>query len=331
LVLGIRFWQRGQLRIAIAFLLSFCLILPAAWVLTLPSWPQQDAWEILARYKDVRSRHNLRLITNAQMWWGLMLSLPVYAALRRFTKASAFSLVLAAALALLSIVTLLRLGLLQWLADDFGRAFLYLLPIAAIFFVAAFTLEKSKNVSDARYFYPLGVAFTLLGLSGLASFHDPYAAWVKSVAPFTRGQIEYLFLLNASFYLVVQELCDRFGTEQLRSVGRAFRFVLPGHVMGSLLFLGISASMHANRLSEARFFEVALPVVAAIFVFGSIPKQMKNFFATGLVFFAIGVIRLANDWLRDQASWPLLLLLCGLATMLIAANYARVKLFLQRR
>src|SRR5689334_21841318 len=105
-------------------------------------------------------------------------------------------------------------------------------------------------------------------MSGLASFHDPYSAWIRWVAPFTRGQIEYLFLLNAALYLLIQELCDRFGSEQLRSVGRAFRFVLPGHVMGSLLFLGISASSHTEQLGEARIFEVLLPVVAAIFVFG---------------------------------------------------------------
>lgn len=140
--------------------------------------------------------------------------------------------------------------MLEWLADDTGKVFLNLLPAAAVFFVTGFVLERGRKESDAGYFYPLGVGFALLGMSGVAAFHDPYAEWLKETAPFTRGQVEYLFLLNAALYTVVQEVCDRFGTPLLRKVGRAFRFVLPGHVMGSLLFLGMSARHAAGRVGR---------------------------------------------------------------------------------
>jgi hypothetical protein len=46
---------------------------------------------------------------------------------------------------------------------------------------------------------------------------------------------------------------------------------------------------------EARLFEALLPLVARGFVFGSIPKQMKNFFPTGPLFPAIGVARLQQN------------------------------------
>lgn len=48
---------------------------------------------------------------------------------------------------------------------------------------------------------------------------------------------------------------------------------------------------------------------------------MKNFLATGLIFLAIGITRLEQDWLHDHASWPLALLVAGILLMLTAINY----------
>jgi len=59
--------------------------------------------------------------------------------------------------------------------------------------------------------------------------------------------------------------------------------------MTSMLLLGIEASRRWNASPmqlgiqhETRIFEFLLPIVACGFAFGSIPEQMKNFFATGL-------------------------------------------------
>jgi len=82
---------------------------------------------------------------------------------------------------------------------------------------------------------------------------------------------------------------------------------------------------------EARFFEILLPLAACLFVFGSIPKQMKNFFATGLLFLAIGIIFLQWDLFENHTLWPFSLLVLGLTLMFLASNYARIKLSLMRR
>jgi len=81
---------------------------------------------------------------------------------------------------------------------------------------------------------------------------------------------------------------------------------------------------------EERLFEILLPISAAVFVFASIPKQMKNFFVSGLLFLAIGLVRLQQDLWRDQGLWPVLLLACGLGLMMLAAQYTKVKLVLRR-
>jgi hypothetical protein len=112
-------------------------------------------------------------------------------------------------------------------------------------------------------------------------------------------------------------------------VGKSFRFVIPGHVMTSLLLLGVWAG-EAKRTGEARLFEWLLPAVACAFVFASIPRQMKNFFVSGLVFFAIGVYRLQQNVFPDRAAWPVALLATGLLLMIAATNYAPLKVGLSR-
>jgi serine/threonine protein kinase len=336
--LGIRSWNAGHYRYAIAFLLAFCLLLPVALLVTM--------WEAKLLTGFTRGREDLELFfrleafkkcTNLQIWWSLLISLPVYVWLRQFTRSSVFSLVFAVILALFSLTTLLRLGMLDWVDHDPGKTYLHLIPIALIFFAIAIVLERMGSSDDSRYFYPVAIAFTFIALTGVAADHDPYAKWLLSVAPWTRGQIEYLFIINAGIYWGLQQICERFNTSQMRMVARTFRFVIPGHVMTSILLLGLAASDLWNQSPdkiamrhEARIFEVLLPIVACAFVYGSIPKQMKNFFATGLLFLAIGVVRLQHDWLNNRASWPLSLILIGIVLMLGATQYLAFRLAFSR-
>jgi predicted Ser/Thr protein kinase len=332
--LGIRSWKRGNSRIAISYLLAFCFLLPITLAVAMRTWgiggsltQGREDLELFWRFASFKKT------TNSQLWWSLLLSLPAYCLLRRFTGAAVFSLALAVSLALLSLVTLLRMGLLEWLEQDPGKVYFHLIPIAVLFFAGGLVVERLGHPSDSRYFYPFAVVFTLIALSGVAAFHDPYAAWLKSIAPITRGQVEYLFIINAGVYLVMQYLCERVSTAQMRSVAKSLRFVVPGHVMTSLLLLGIAASAlweespdNTSLRLEARVFEVLLPVVACIFVFGSIPKQMKNFFASGLLFLAIGIVRVQQDLFKDSPLWPVGLLLLGFLLMLAAANYSAIRI-----
>jgi hypothetical protein len=135
----------------------------------------------------------------------------------------------------------------------------------------------------------------------------------------------------------MQSFSELLGSPQMRSVAKVFRFVIPGHVLTSLLLLGLNASKEfgdGKNLDwhfQARFFEVLLPLAALLFVFGSIPKQMKNFFATGLLFLAIGITRLQQELFKNNSVWPVSLLITGLLLMYIAVNYTSIKLALTRR
>ncbi len=351
--IGIRCWNQGYKRIAIAFLLAFCLLLPTTMLVAMKEWGLlagfsrgKESLEFFAKFEMFRDTpqggqahqgSSFSGTTNAQLWWALLLSLPAYYGLRRHTGASVFSLVFAAMSALLCVVTLLRMGMLEWLDLDPGKVYFRLIPFALLFFVLAAWIEQIPRPNDSRYFYPIAVLFTFLSLSGVAYFHEPFARWLAAAVPRTRGQVEYFFILNAGIYLGLQSVSERFGSPQMRTVAKSFRFVIPGHVLTSLLLLGLSASgrweeaiARVDLRREARFFEIVLPVAALAFVLGSVPKQMKNFFVTGLLFLAIGIARLQLDLFKERPIWPISLLVAGLLLMLLAANFTRVKLTLSR-
>ena len=324
--IGMRDWRRGNFRVAIGYLLAFCLVAPVAALVTLEEaglftglTQGKAALELFHRLEFAKEA------TNAQLWWSLAAGLPVCWWLRRYTRAPAFSLMFAAMSAMLCLATLLRMGAIGWLDHDPGRFYFQLLPFAALFMAAGFLFERLRRPDDSRYFYPFAVAFTWAALTGLATYDQPWADWLKAAAPWTRGQVEYLFLINAAVYFVLDRLCDRFSSAQVRMVGKSFRFVIPGHVMTSLLLLGIAAESHF----EQRVFEWLLPAAAFAFVFASIPRQMKNFFFSGLLFLAVGAYRLQQEVFREYAIWPVFLLLAGLALMLAASNYAALKVAIQ--
>ncbi len=346
--IGIRCWKQGRLRIAIAYLLAFCLLLPTLMLVAMKEWhiltqfsQGKESLELFAKFpmfQESKEGQPFSGTTNAQLWWSFLLSLPAYLWLRRFTRSSVFSLVLSVVAALLCIVTLLRMGMIEWLDTDPGRVYFRLIPFAALYFVTAALIERLHCPSDSRYFYPIAVLFTFTALSGVAGFHKPYADWLKAVFPWTRGQLEYLFIINAGFYLLLQSISEKFGSAQMRWVAKSFRFVIPGHVLTSILLLGLAATDRWNealqdfsRRHEARFFEFLLPIAACMFVFGSVPKQMKNFFATGLIFLAIGITRLQMNLFKEHISWPISLLVTGVILMMLAANYTPIKLAITRR
>jgi serine/threonine protein kinase len=335
---GLRLWKSGQFRVGIAYLLTFCLLLPIAWLVTFGAYhlftkaAANPDWELLGRISKT-----FKQTTNAQIWWAVMVSLPAYVWLRRFTKSSVFSLVFAVMVAWLWVVTLMRMGLLEWIDTDPGKFYFRLIPAALLFFAIALAVEWRRLPNDSRYFYPIAVVFTFAALSGLASDHKPYQEWLEALLPWTRGQIEYLFIINAGIYLLLEVICELFSVSQMRAVGKAFRFAIPGHVLTSLFFLGLEATDrwegHLNDLSmkrEARVFEMLLPAAALVFVYGSIRKQMKNYFVVGMIFLAIGLVRLQEDIFVQRSRWPILLLILGSLLMVSATRYSAIKMAVAR-
>ncbi|HKW35365.1 MAG TPA: serine/threonine-protein kinase [Candidatus Acidoferrum sp.] len=335
---GLALWRRNQLRNGIAHLLAVCLLVP---ITLLVAMGEYHIRAIPAANPDWELLHNIsgsfKEITNLQLWWAIALSMPVYIWLRRYTRSSVFSLVACVMGVMLCLVTLARMGLIDWLNHDHSKLYFRLIPIAIVFLICGYVMERLNLSNDSRYFYPVGVAFAFLAMSGLASDYQQFQNSLKRALPWTRGDIEYLFVVNAGIYFVFQLVFGNFALSQLRAVAKAFRFVIPGHILTSLLSLGVRASGRWNEsvedLSlkhEARTFEILLPLVACVFIYASIPKQMKNYFVTGALFLGIGIVRLQQDIFQDQARWSIALLLLGLLLMLAATRYSSIKMTFAR-
>ena len=334
---GLRLWRSGQHRLAIAFLLAFCLLVPITLATAMTEYGIASAvtharpeLELLSKLPAARQ------VRNAQLWWAFLLAIPACVGLRKFTGSAVFSLIAAIFATAWWLAHLLRLGLIDWLDKDPGRPYFFLIPAAIVALGCGIVLERLRLTDDSRYIYPFFVAFAYVALSGLAAFHEPYRAWLKSTFWWTQGQIEYLFIINGLLYVILNRIFDLPGSAQLRAVSKAFRFVIPGHLLISIFLLGLAATDRANAADwktgafEARLFEFLLPSAAAIFVFSSIPKQMKNFLASGLLFLAIGAVRLQEGFLRDGAKLPIILLVGGMAMMLAAARYTPLKMTFSR-
>jgi len=335
---GLRIWRRGQLRIGIAFLLTFCLLMPIVLLLAMIEYhiaavpsPHKE-WELLANLEEP-----FRAVTNAQLWWAILLALPACGWLRRLTHSSVFSLMIAVMGVALSLVTLLRLGWLEFAKDNPGWFYFRILPVAMLFFITAFAIERLRFSNDSRYFYPIAVVLTLLALTGLAVQHHPYREWMERNFTWTRGQLEYLFILNAAIYFVLQAIADRFPSSQMRAVAKAFRFVIPGHILTSLLLLWFNAYgrwqddlENLVKKREARILEYLVPTVACVFIFGSIRKQMKNFFVSGMLFLAAGIVMWQLDLFENESRWPIFLLIVGALVMVMATRYSTIKMAVAR-
>jgi len=335
---GLSLWKKGLLRNGIAHLLALCLLIPVSLLVAMGEYHIR---EIVAANPDWELLHNVsqkfKEITNVQIWWAIALAMPCYVWLRAYTRSSVFSLVSSIMGATLCMVTLARMGLVDWLNNDHGKFYLSLLPIAALFLACGFILESLKLSNDSRYFYPFAVSLAFVALSGLAYDYTRLQKSLNDLLPWTRGSVEYLFIANAGIYFVLQTVLGRSTLPQLQLVAKAFRFVIPGHVLTSLLSLGHDSIALWNASQgnialkrEARTFEILLPIVAWFFIYASIPKQMKNYFVTGSLFLMIGIVRLQQDIFQDRVRWSVVLMILGLLLMFSATRYSSIKMSVSR-
>jgi hypothetical protein len=84
--IGVRCWSRGLLRTAIAFLLAFCFLWPIVLLVAMGEYGLLSSQpDPMLEFFPVIFGDYFREITNAQLFWGFLLSLPASLWLRRFT------------------------------------------------------------------------------------------------------------------------------------------------------------------------------------------------------------------------------------------------------
>ena len=187
--MGVRTWRRGYCRVSIAYLLACCLVVPATALVTLEEARLFTGFTRGDVDLELFQRLKLTLhATNAQFWWALLSALPVCWWLRRFTRAPVFALMCAdnGGAVLDGDATAARGA---GVSRSRSRAVL-LLPdsLRGGVYDRRALLERLKLPDDSRYFYPFAVAFTWAALSGLATFHEPWAHWLRRASRGPTGK-----------------------------------------------------------------------------------------------------------------------------------------------
>jgi hypothetical protein len=85
--IGTRCWREQRLRLGVAYLLAFCLLLPITFLVVMAQ--ARLFTELSKGRKELEfffQFDDFQPTTNAQLWWSILLSMPAYWWLRRFTK-----------------------------------------------------------------------------------------------------------------------------------------------------------------------------------------------------------------------------------------------------
>lgn len=316
LVAGLLLWQRHSNRVAIVLLMGAAITCPIAMATVLDHFK----WMGAAGGDDLLKG----LITDPQLLATTICAFILNTVLWRRTRTSAFALIwglgaVALATACFSL-TGLRTQLSQGRFDT--AAGWYLWPGMLLVALAMVWDLRWKKETFAAPLYVIGVAMLLICLSLIAGF-GPTLQWLGLThhehGPDLIRQVKYSFMINGLLYLLVGLLADRAGSSHwLRRIGTLLFWLAPSHVLIPILLL---ENQWAILPSSWTLAELLLPVGAMVFVFASVPKQMKSFFFSGLFYLGISVQRLTARHFEDRLAWPIALAVIGMCLAFVAWRY----------
>jgi serine/threonine protein kinase len=312
--LGLMLWKRRTYRVSLVLLMAACL----TWPLLAATVFITMKWHLLSSSNDfLHQLTNFEAVVVAGSW------LAVTAFLWRHTKTSAFALIwglnaLALATALFALA-----GMKNWKNDEIAAW--YLAPGAALFGAAMILDLRWRRDYFAAPLYVMGFVVLAAALTELA-LQGPTTKWFGVPAE-VKHQVEYSFIINGALALVFGLLADRSKKSWcLRRMATVLFWLAPSHL---LLPIRLLANEWAVLPWGWTIPEVLLPLGALIFVFASVPTQMKSFFFSGLGYLAVALQRITAAHFDKVFAWPVALSALGLTLALIA--WRRPTLFDQPR
>jgi serine/threonine protein kinase len=303
LSLGLALWKRHTYRVSLVLLMAACL----TWPLLLATLFITMKWGLLVSPDDFLGQiTNFEAVVVAGTW------LAVTAGLWRHTKTSAFALIWGLS-ALVFATTLFALaGMKHWKNDEVAAW--YMLPGAALFGLAMLLDLRWRRDYFAAPLYIMGFIVLAVALSELA-YRGPTTKWL-GVAGEVPHQIEYSFIINGLLALAFGLLADRSEKSWwLRRTATVLFWLAPSHI---LLPIRLLANEWPLLPYGWTIPEVLLPLGAMIFVFASVPTQMKSFFFSGLGYLAVALQRITAEHFDKVFAWPVTLSVMGLTLAIIA-------------
>jgi hypothetical protein len=325
LALGVISWRRHSRRIAVAILLAAALAGPLAlgtalvhfgWLQTPPS----KTFDLLPPGPlKASDAPPAPILDNQQFLAVAVLFFVLSLGMWRWTKTAAFAL-----LGGISAITLFTAiyaveGMNAW-HDGAKVAGRYLWPGAMLFGTAMFFDLRRRFGTYAPPLYILGMSCLLLCLTVIARY-GPTTVWLGFTALRDDTYVRYSFMGNGVLYLIAGYFADRSRqSARLRRIGTILFWIAPSNILAALAAEAIDRSTLTNRYAWTPA-EVLLPVVAIAFVIGSVPRQTKAFFFSGVAYLACGIVLLTDHHFPDNFVWPLVMVCAGLVLVGVSWRY----------
>jgi len=310
-LIGWLLWRQKESRLAVGFLATANLLAPLAVLLTMGHWQWLSPVDFPWGKEEILKLHSTLTIGNTQMWIAASAWFISSVIFFKVTRSSVF--VLSAVIAFYSLLTVgfVVYGMKTWQPDIIAGRYLY--PALGLFVWAIAIDRKGRSL----YAWPLsvvGIAVIIVTLSFIAQSDQTLFGWLSiKQGFFNQQELKFLsFAANGIFYLFLAGICRSTGTRLQRRIAVFLNWLGPAHILAPLRILDTEGMPH-------RFaYRILLPIASTIFVFGSVLRQMKSFFFSGLLGLAVAVHVLTEQHFKKLFSWPITLIAAGVLWMFIS-------------
>ena len=326
IILGAVMWKRSENRLAVGFLSTANLLVPITLLLTLAQWDLlssiNNPWGIESISGILKEMESYVIVGNAQLYFSSLCWFAFSLFFLRLTRSSIF-------------VFFGIISFLVWLTscyiiagmigpvDEFNPwapeiiAGRYLFP-AIGFFVLGVILDRHKFIHFAWPLCMAGLALIVICLSVIAISEATMFGWLWRIPEYLEKYEAKLlsFIFNGLIYLGLAGVCRSLGTRFQRTLASILNWLGPIHILGTLRILDLDELSISG--SHKIVYRILLPIASIGFVFGSVARQMKSFFFSGLAGIATAVQRFTAEYLKNCFAWPISLIITGIIWMLVS-------------
>lgn len=324
-IFGIIMWRKKESRLAVGFFATANLLIPITILLTLGQWDILAAanypWGTESISKILTEVESYLIVGNLQLyissWCGLAFSIIFL----RITKSSIFVLFSIFAFLVWLTTCYVIAGMIgfpdsdPWDIDIIASR--YLFPGIGLFIFGTI-LDRHRFTHYAWPLCVVGLALIIAPLSIIAISESTLFGWVlyKPTALTQNEQIALSFACNGLIYLGLATVCRFLGTVLQRRLAQILNWLGPLHILSPLRILDLEALSISG--SHQIIYRILLPIASFVFVFASVPKQMKSFFFSGLGGIATAVHKFTVEHLDKFFAWPISLIITGITWMFVS-------------
>jgi len=332
-IFGVAMWRRKDHRLSVGFLATANLLIPITILLTLAQWEvlsptyDQYQWGTESIFAGLKQLDSPVIVGNIQLFISSLCWIVFSFRFLRITRSSIFLVFsIIAVLAWLSTCYVIS-GMEHWTADIAAGRYLY--PHIC-FLILGVILDRRRYVKYAWPLCVVGLAGIVICLSVIARSDNTLFFWLSGSSPdstsgwYTKIILTIVeeqedaqllsFVCNGILYLGLARICRLLGTRLQRTLAQVLNWLGPIHILATLRMLDEVVESDTRAL----IYRILLPIASLGFVFGSVARQMKSFFFSGLAGIAASVHKFTVEHFDKFFAWPVSLIITGIVWMFIS-------------